>query len=56
MRKLIDDREYATRIGSKAQTTVRERFNIKRFIDDWEAVLESVINKSVYEQTDSVYK
>ena len=56
MQYLIDDKERAVRIGRAGQQTVRERFNIHRFVKDWEEVFTSVTKTKMYEQPDSLYK
>ena len=42
MRRLIDDPGHARRLGEGARKRASERFNIHRFIDDWNAALGSV--------------
>ncbi len=42
MRFLLRDRGEAERLGRNAQRIARERFNIERFIRDWDAVLRQV--------------
>lgn len=56
MLTLIENKGEAVRIGKAGQQTVRERFNIHRFIKDWEQVFMSVTKKNKYEQADSVYQ
>lgn len=56
MLNLIENKEEAVRIGLAGQYTVRERFNIHRFVEDWEEVFRSVTKKNKYEQADSLYQ
>jgi glycosyltransferase involved in cell wall biosynthesis len=35
MRQLLKDPAEARRLGEAARRTAEERFNIRRFIDDW---------------------
>ena len=43
MRRLLDDPEEARRIGEAGRRTVRERFNLERFVADWEAAFEEAL-------------
>ncbi|HZC19906.1 MAG TPA: glycosyltransferase family 4 protein [Rubrobacteraceae bacterium] len=43
MRQLLADPEEARRIGEAGRRTVRERFNLQRFVSDWEAAFEEAI-------------
>lgn len=56
MLRLIENKEEAQRIGQAGQRTVRERFNIQRFVKDWEELFRSVIKSKRYEQADSLYQ
>ncbi len=56
MQLLIDDREHAASIGRAGQHTVRSRFNIQRFIRDWEQTFKTMVKTNVYEQTNSFYQ
>jgi glycosyltransferase involved in cell wall biosynthesis len=56
MQKLIDDRDYAARIGAAGRQTALERFNVRRFTDDWESVFRTVTKTRIYEKTDSIYQ
>ena len=40
---LLHDAGLARRWGAAAQETARRRFNIERFVADWEAVLEELM-------------
>ncbi|UDY24983.1 glycosyltransferase [Nocardioides sp. Kera G14] len=40
VRRLVDDPERATETGRAARQHVLERYGLKRFLDDWDAVLE----------------
>lgn len=42
MKALIEDRGEAERLGRNAQQIARERFNIDRFVRDWDRVLRQV--------------
>ena len=42
MRRLLDDREEARRLGRAGRETARRRFNIQRFAADWNSVLQEV--------------
>ncbi|HKZ36037.1 MAG TPA: glycosyltransferase, partial [Chryseolinea sp.] len=46
MRRLLEDRSLATRIGSEGKKVAMERFNIERFILDWKNLFEIVIAKN----------
>jgi hypothetical protein len=46
MRRLLEDRSLATRIGSEGKKVAKERFNIERFILDWKNLFEIVIAKN----------
>jgi hypothetical protein len=43
MHWLLDDPEEAHRIGEAGRRTVRERFNLERFVADWEAAFEEAL-------------
>lgn len=42
MRELIADRELARAVGEQARCAALERFNISRFVDDWNRVLQQI--------------
>ena len=42
-RQLLDDRDLAKEWGVAAQRTARERFNINRFIGDWQSLLNKLM-------------
>jgi glycosyltransferase involved in cell wall biosynthesis len=44
MRRLLDDKNYAESLGRNGRATALQRFNIQRFINDWENVFDSVID------------
>jgi glycosyltransferase involved in cell wall biosynthesis len=46
MRRLLDDPEEARRIGEAGRRTVRERFNLERFVADWESTFEEALKLS----------
>ncbi|MBA4167342.1 MAG: glycosyltransferase family 4 protein [Chitinophagaceae bacterium] len=56
MKRLLDDKDYATRIGMEGQKTVRLKYNIERFTADWEKLFHKVIKTRTYEQADSIYQ
>ena len=56
MQQLIDDKERAVKIGAAGKQTVLRRFNINRFVNDWEEVFRSVIKNNKYEQANSLYQ
>jgi glycosyltransferase involved in cell wall biosynthesis len=43
MHRLLGDPEEARRIGEAGRRTVRERFNLERFVADWEAAFEEAL-------------
>jgi glycosyltransferase involved in cell wall biosynthesis len=43
VRSFLDDRELAARAGAAARRHALERFGLKRFLDDWDAVLDAVV-------------
>jgi glycosyltransferase involved in cell wall biosynthesis len=43
MRRLLDDPEEARRIGEAGRRMVRERFNLERFVADWEVAFEEAL-------------
>ena len=43
MHGLINDPEEARRIGAAGRRTVRERFNLERFVADWESAFEEAL-------------
>jgi glycosyltransferase involved in cell wall biosynthesis len=45
MQMLIANKEVAARIGQEGRKTAIERFNIKRFINDWENLFRRVIEQ-----------
>jgi hypothetical protein len=56
MLELINNREKAARIGAAGLNTARHRFNINRFIKDWDVVFRSVIKNKIYEQANSFHQ
>lgn len=56
MKRLIDDRDYATQLGLEGQKTVQEKYNVERFTADWEQIFRRVIKNRTYEKADSVYQ
>jgi glycosyltransferase involved in cell wall biosynthesis len=45
MKLLLDDKKLATEIGRKGQETANTRFNINRFVNDWEKTFSLVTGK-----------
>ncbi len=45
MRRLLADREAATRMGRRAREAARERFSIERFARDWERAFALVLGR-----------
>lgn len=43
LRLLASDREEATAMGRRARQAALERFGLKRFLDDWDRLLEEVV-------------
>jgi glycosyltransferase involved in cell wall biosynthesis len=43
VRRFLEDRELAARAGAAARRHALEHFGLKRFLDDWDAVLDSVV-------------
>jgi glycosyltransferase involved in cell wall biosynthesis len=39
MRALLDDPDLAQRVGAAGRITARQRFSLRRFVDDWETLL-----------------
>jgi len=56
MKRLLEDREYAARIGKAGQRTVRSRYNIERFSADWEKLLHYVIKTRNHEESYRIYQ
>ena len=45
MKVLLDDKEWAVRLGSEGKKVAFDRFNIKRFTHDWYQLLLKVIQE-----------
>jgi glycosyltransferase involved in cell wall biosynthesis len=45
MQELLDDRQLALNMGIEGRKTAIERYNIQRFVNDWEQTFEEVIAK-----------
>ncbi|HEY1010846.1 MAG TPA: glycosyltransferase family 4 protein [Sphingobacteriaceae bacterium] len=45
MQLLLDDRELAVSLGREGQRSVNERFNISRFVNDWEVTFNEVVQR-----------
>ncbi|MEJ7766272.1 MAG: glycosyltransferase family 4 protein [Chitinophagaceae bacterium] len=46
MQLLLDDREFAQRIGSEGRRTATERFNIERFTFDWKNIFQQAVDQN----------
>jgi hypothetical protein len=56
MRRLIDDRAHAARLGQAGRQTALARFNVRRFTEDWESVFRTETKTGIYEKADSIYQ
>lgn len=56
MLELISNKSKAERIGAAGRETATTRFNINRFLKDWDVMFRSVIKNKFYEQADSVHQ
>jgi glycosyltransferase involved in cell wall biosynthesis len=56
MQRMIIDKKRADVMGKEGQRTARSRFNINRFIKDWEELFTTVIKSNTHEKTDSLYQ
>lgn len=57
MQLLLSNQNWAAGIGAKGKRYVEDRFNIDRFREEWENILESVISKREnYEKENSIYQ
>jgi glycosyltransferase involved in cell wall biosynthesis len=45
LRRLVDDAELARVMGKAARAAALERFGLRRFLDDWDAVLKEVVSR-----------
>ena len=45
MQGLLDDKNLAVQLGSEGKKIAQERFNIKRFTQEWKELFEKTINK-----------
>jgi glycosyltransferase involved in cell wall biosynthesis len=45
MKRLLEDKALATRLGQQGRSVALERFNIERFVSDWKNLFEIVIAK-----------
>jgi hypothetical protein len=45
VRSLLDDRDYAARLGSAARVMARRRFGLRRFRADWDRVLQDLVRR-----------
>jgi glycosyltransferase involved in cell wall biosynthesis len=45
MKGLLDDKDLAVQLGSEGKKIAQERFNIKRFTQEWKELFEKTINK-----------
>ena len=57
MKELVHNRELAKQLGIKAKKAADDRFNISRFINDWENIFITAINNNLHETPEnSFYK
>jgi hypothetical protein len=62
MNELIADQTLAAEIGAAGRKTALERFNINRFIQDWQQAFNQVcsrsltLNTKLYEKEDSIHQ
>jgi len=58
MNRLINDPDFAFKMGENAHDTAMEKFNIGRFTADWEAIFYLTIdyNNSIYEKANRIYQ
>jgi glycosyltransferase involved in cell wall biosynthesis len=47
MKMLLDDKDFAKKIGSEGRKAAIERFNIQRFTKEWKELFERTISKQV---------
>ena len=45
MRQLLDDKSLAQNMGIKGRKTALERYNINRFVSDWELTFQEAIKR-----------
>lgn len=55
MRLLLQNEAAAKEIGFQGHLVAKERFNISRFVQDWESVFQLAINQH-YEKNDRIYQ
>ncbi len=57
MQALLEDKMLATTLGNEARKTIEHRFNISRFINEWEQVFQLAIQnkKLTCEEKNSIY-
>lgn len=58
MKVLLADTSLAKKMGDEARKTVETKFNINRFVADWERIFKLAIekNKLTYEKENSIYQ
>ncbi len=58
MQLLLEDKTMATTLGNEARKTIEKRFNITRFVNDWEQVFMLSLhqNKQTYEKENRIYQ
>ena len=49
IRGLLDDRDYAARLGAAGRVIARRRFSLARFRADWNRVLGDLVRRRVPE-------
>jgi glycosyltransferase involved in cell wall biosynthesis len=55
MRRLLADSSEAARLGAGARRTAERRFNIERFVRDWNALLDDAVRGVRHEPVDSAH-
>ena len=58
MQLLLEDRTLAAGLGDEARKTVEQRFNITRFVNEWEQVFMLALhqNRQTYEEENRIYQ
>lgn len=55
MKLLLKDRDLAVQLGKEGRRTAMERFNIKRFAQEWEELFERAINRQIQSMRQNDY-
>jgi hypothetical protein len=48
MKKLVDDKSLAVKLGHEGKKTAMARFNIQRFSRDWNELLTQVVRRETF--------